>query len=258
MICRVGLAAVLALLAIPAVARGGQDQTVTPPPGPKSPPPDFFFGAPKASISLRGSVTFARAGGDWYDFVTDQLTVDRSDFRSGGIAGEVGVVLNPRLDLVLGGDFSATTANSEFRHYVDNNRLPINQETSLRQASVTAGVRLWLTSRGREISALAWIPSKVVPYVGGGGGGLWYEVRQEGDFVDFRTFNVFPALLLSTGWTGAGFVNGGADVHATSHLYYSFDARYLWAGAKLNEPWRSFDGIDLTGLRVSGGINVLF
>jgi hypothetical protein len=83
-------------------------------------------------------------------------------------------------------------------------------------------------------------------------------MKQTGDFVDFRTLNVFGNNFRSSGWGSAFYVNGGVDMHWIQHAYLSFDARYLWADATLDQPWRSFDPLDLTGLRVTGGISAFF
>jgi len=224
----------------------------------RNPAPDFLFGRPNTSIGVRGSYTFAHAGSDWYDFVTDQLTLNKGDFRSGGIVVDVGVNITPRLELLFGGDYASTTSDSEFRNFVDNNRLPINQATNLRQTTLTAGVRFALTDRGRELSSLAWVPRRFVPYVGAGGGALWYSVKQFGDFVDFQDFSIFTDTLESSGWAPAGYVNGGGDVHLHRHIYVTVDARYLWAAKQLEQPWTGFDKLDLAGLRFSTGINVIF
>jgi hypothetical protein len=230
----------------------------------RTPPPDFLFGRPKAALSVRGGLTFARAGSDWYDFVTDQLTLQKRDFRSGAIAADVGAAITPRLEVVVGVDYGSTTHGSEFRHFVDNNRLPINQTTELRHSTLTVGARFAVMPRGRELSSLAWIPRRFVPYVGAGGGGLWYRIQQYGDFVDFQDFSIYSDVLESSAWTLATYVNGGADVHLTRRLYITVDARYLWADAPLGDPqlrhnpWDGFEPLDLTGLRISTGLTVQF
>jgi hypothetical protein len=220
--------------------------------------PDFSFAAPGVSISIRGSWFVPRAGSDWYNFVTDQLTIDRADFRAAGIAGDVGLFATPRLDVVFSADYGSKTVGSEYRDFVDNNRLPINQTTRLRQVALTGGVKFALTNRGREVGSLAWVPYRFVPYVGGGGGVLWYEMLQFGDFVDFQDFSVFPDVFQAEGWAPTGYANGGVDVHVYRVLYLTVDARYQWASAELSGNWVGFEPLDLGGLRLSTGLSFVF
>lgn len=256
------------LLAILFTAMPAAAQAQAGPPGPsrpagpatlaQRPSPDFFFGRPRTTVALRGSWTVERADSDWFDLVTDQLTLDREDFRAAGVAGDVGVALMPRLDLVIGVDYANLNKRSEFRDFVDADQLPIEQTTELRHATLTGGLRFTLTERGRELSSLAWIPRRFVPYAGGGGGALWYRVQQFGDFVDFQDLSIFPAVLESSGWTPVAFLNAGVDVHLVKRLYVTVDGRYLWASPELSEPWRSFEPLDLAGLRLSTGVSFLF
>ncbi len=220
--------------------------------------PDFQFGAPSMSISIRGSWFVPRAQSDWYNFVTDQLTIDRADLSAAGIVGDVTLFATPRLDLVFSADYGSKTVGSEYRDFVDNNRLPINQSTRLRQATMTAGVKFAVTRRGRDVGSLAWVPYRFVPYVGGGGGVLWYEMSQYGDFVDFQDWSVFPDLFEAQGWAPTGYVNGGVDIHIYRPLYVTVDGRYQWAGAELSGNWVGFEPLDLGGLRLSTGLSFVF
>ena len=254
---RIGLATALVLLVAPLAALAGQDPAGVPS-SRLSPPPDFFVGKPRASLGVRGGITFANAASEWYHFVTNNLTLDRSDFRTANIGGEVVVMLPFPIDLVLGGDYGGTSKKSEFRDWVDNNRLPIEQTTKITQGTLTFGARYAFLGRGREVGSLAWVPRKFVPYVGVGFGGLLYRVKQQGDFVDFRTLAVFTDVLESSGWTTTTYANVGMDVHMTGHLYVTVDARYLWAEKGLKQPWRNFDELDLAGLKLTSGINLLF
>lgn len=255
------------LFALPILAPGAVEAQIAPAPESarsaqvgvvQRPRPDFFFGRPRTTVGIRGSWMLARADSDWFDFVTDELTLDREDFRAAGIAGEVGVALGRRLDLVIGADIVNTINESEFRDYVDVNLNAIEQTTELRYATLMGGLRFALTERGRELSSLAWVPHRLVPYAGGGGGALWYRVQQYGDFVDFQDLSIFSDLLESSGWTPAAYVNAGVDVHLVKLLYVTVDGRYLWASPELTEPWRSFEPLDLAGLRLSTGVSFLF
>ncbi len=119
------------------------------------------------------------------------MTVERSDFRAADIAGEVGIAIAPRFEVVMGADWSSKSVGSEYRDFVDNNRLPIEQTTTLRELNLGVNARYNLTRRSSPLSRLAWIQQKVVPYVGGGAGVMNYNLVQAGDFVDFVDFSVF-------------------------------------------------------------------
>jgi hypothetical protein len=242
----------------PAYAGEGEGDASAAPALQRQAAPDFLFGRPRASLGIRGSWTVARAGSDWYDFVSDTLTVERSDFRAAGVAGDVGVALTPRLDLVFGADYAGRTTPSEYRNFVDNDRLPILQATELRQASITGGVRFALASRGREVGSFAWIPHRWVPYVGGGAGVLYYQVRQSGDWVDIQDLSIFPDVFESNGWTPVAYLNGGLDLQLVRRLYLTFDARYQWAESELDGVWQGFEPLDLASVRLSTGINIVF
>jgi hypothetical protein len=224
------------------------------------PTPDFLFGEPRGSIGVRGSWVFARAGSDIFDFVRTHLTVDRGAFNAPGVAAALAFAVTPLVDLVGGFEFSQVSAPSEYRAFVDNNRRSIEQTTRLRTANVSGSVRLALVPRGIAVSRLAWIPRRVTPYVGAGGGMLWYEFTQTGDFIDVRSpsLAVFSDIITSKGWTPSAHALGGVDVRVHRRTFVTVEARYLWAAASLQRRFEGFDPIDLAGLRVSAGINVLF
>lgn len=252
------------LLARGAVAAAGPDDQNQPSTSASSqqprPAPDFFFGEPRGSLGIRGSWVFARAGSDLFDFIEKQLTIDDGDFNAPAFAVDVGVAVSPRVDALIGFEFSQVRTASEYRDFVDNNRRPITQETRLREANLSGSVRIALVPRGRSVSRLAWIPRTATPYAGAGGGLLWYRFQQRGDFVDVfdPRLRVFSDTLTSQGWTPSAHAFGGVDVKLYRRLFLTLEGRYLWASASLERSFEGFDPIDLAGFRLAAGINVLF
>jgi hypothetical protein len=222
------------------------------------PNPDFLFGRPKGSLGIRSGWAFARTGSDLFDFVESQLTIGRSDFNAPALAVDIGAVASSRVDVLFGFDYSRATINSEYRHLVDNNRLPIAQRTRMQQLNLSTSAKIALIPRGREVGRLAWIPRPVAPYVGAGAGFVRYTFEQSGDFVDVVDLSVFGATLRSSGWTPSLHVFAGADIKLRRRLFLTGEARYLWAKAPLGQDFTGFDRIDLSGARVTAGLNLLF
>ena len=261
----VSLVVSLSIVVLSTAAASAEDQDTVPGPPPvvdqSKGTPDFLFGSPHGSVGLRGSWVFARAGSDLFDFVEQTLTVDRKDFNAPAFAADLGITVTPRIDAVFGVDVSQASVGSEYRHFVDNNRDPITQETRLREVSLTGSIRVAIIPRGRAISRFAWIPSRMSPYVGAGGGAVWYQFTQSGDFVDAFApppQPIFSDAFTSQGWTPSAHAFGGVDIKLSRIWFLVVEGRYLWANAKLGRDFQNFDPIDLAGLRLSGGVNVLF
>lgn len=244
------------VVAAEASAQGRRDRPEPVPDGPAR--PDFLFSPPKVSVGFRGNWLFARAGSDWYSFVTDQLTINHKDFNAPGFAADVGISITPKAEAVIGVEFSNASTASEYRRFVDNNRLPIQQNTRLRTVNLTGSVKYSLMDRGFQVSRLAWVPRGWIPYVGAGGGVLRYDLEQFGDFIDFVDNSVFGSSFRSSGWAPLAQAFGGVDVRVMRRVYVTLDARYQWAAAGLGSTWIDFDPIDLAGFKLAAGASLVF
>lgn len=222
--------------------------------------PDFVFGRPGFSLGIRGLWRQARAESDLYDFVTQELTLEKSDFNAPGIAFDVGFALTSRLELLAGVDFSRSSARSQDREYpVDTEGIPIEQHTELSQFGATGSLAFALAPRGRSIGQYAWIPARVVPYVGVGGGLVRYEFVQFGDWVDFVDLAVFTETFATKGWGLGGHVLGGVDIRLARQVLLTAEVRRVWAQAEVfGSFFGEFDPIDLGGLHIGAGVRFVF
>jgi hypothetical protein len=216
----------------------------------------YLFGAPDVRLSLHAGYAHANAKSELFDFVIDNLTVERGAFSGPSIGGDLAIRLAPRLDLSFGADYSSAVKRSDDRRFIDNNNQKIEQTTSFRRAPLMANALVYLAPRGRSVGSLAWIPARVVPWIGAGGGTMWYRFQQQGSFVDYQTLNVFDATLQSSGWAPAFQGLGGVDVTLSPRVGFTADARYLWAKADLSSDFRNFDRIDLSGITGSIGFAI--
>ena len=237
--------------------------------GAPAPDPDFLFGRPRMSFGLRGLWHRARAGSDFYDFVNEELFVPRSpeddhdnpdhgllNFDAPGISFDFGYGVTSRLDVRVGVDYAASLNESELRNWIGEDGLPYTQSTELSQTDVRAELALALAPRGRSIGQYAWIPSRVVPYVGAGLSFVRHNLTQAGEFVD--EIGYFENAFTSTGWGTGVHLFGGADIRMTRHAFLNAEVRHVEASAGLGDDFAGFDPIDLGGLRISAGVRFVF
>jgi hypothetical protein len=236
--------AVLAVATVPASARA------------QSGGPGFLFQQPYGTFSLRTGWAVANAGSDLFAFTTEQLTLDRGDFSSMALDADLAMRVASRTRLVLSLSVAGTHKRSEFREYEDTDNLPIEQTTSFSRVPVIVGVRQYLTSPGRAIGRFAWIPAKIAPYVGAGGGLMYYRFHQSGDFVDYQTLDIFRSQLTSDGWTPVASMLAGLEYSLGARVALNVESRYLWSNADPSGDFVGFDRLDLSGVNTTVGLSV--
>ena len=237
--------------------------------GAPAPEPDFLFGRPRMSFGLRGLWHRARAGSDFYDFVNEELFVPRSpeddhdnpdhgllNFDAPGISFDFGYGVTSRLDVRVGVDYAESLNESELRNWIGEDGLPYTQSTELSQTDIRGELAFALAPRGRAVGQYAWIPSRVVPYVGAGLSFVRHDLRQAGEFVD--EIGYFEDAFTSTGWGTGVHLFGGADIRMTRHAFLNAEVRHVEAAAGLSDAFAGFDPIDLGGLRISAGVRFVF
>jgi hypothetical protein len=219
----------------------------------------YMFHAPDGRLTLRAGYDHANAHSDIFDQSVSLLTLKRGDFSGMTVGAEAAFSVGSRFDISADLSYSHKSKGSEYRNLIDNNNLPIEQNTSFDRVPLTVNARFYLVEPGRSIGKLAWIPSKVVPWVGGGAGYMYYKFHQTGDFVDYQNNNVFNTdsndRLHSEGWTGMYQAMGGADISLSPRVALRLDSRYVWAKAPLSSAFSGgYDKIDLSGVQGTLGL----
>jgi hypothetical protein len=238
--------ALLFALALPAAA-GAQDTGQ-----------GFLFGTPAGSFTLRGGWSGASARSDLFAFTTSNLTLRRGDFSSPELGADLAFRAADRTQIVLSADLSGVNRASEFRNYIDDKNQPIEQRTTFRRVPVTLSAKQYLTAPGRAIGRFSWIPSRAAAYVGLGGGIQYYQFEQDGDFIDFDTYDVFHDHYKSEGWAPIGHVLAGFDYTLSPRFALTTEGRYARSSARLSRDFSGFERLDLSGYSTTVGLTVRF
>ena len=224
----------------------------------------FLLGMPRVSLTVRGGYHMPRAGSgngtqSLWDLTREELTVESGDLAGMSLGGEVGIRTTPRLDLTVAVGYNASETRSEFRDWVDNDDLPIEQTTSFTTVPVTVGVKAYLWERGRSVGQFAWIPRTWNLYAGVAGGFVSYRFQQWGDFVDYETLDIFNDKFYATERGATVHFTGGMDVTVNGRLVFTGEARYGIASAPIDSPdFTGFPDLDLNGLQITAGIGIRY
>jgi len=218
----------------------------------------FLFKTPHGSFAVRGGYSYAFAGSDIFSFTKRELTLNGGDFNAFTFGADLAIRLSPRFDAVVGSAYAGTNTPSEFREFLDQNNAPIQQTTTFQRVPITASLRFYLMPRGRAIGRFAWVPAAFTPYVDVGGGAMWCRFRQQGDFVDQSTMNVFTDTFSSSGFTPEAHATVGTEFSLGPRFALTGEARYTWAKAQPGSDFAGFDKIDLSGIAATAGLAVRF
>lgn len=233
----------LALAALPAAARA-QD--------------GYTFDKPTVTFSFRAGLASPSASDDLFSFFTRELTLERGDFRTVGVAGDATFFVEPRFAITVGIGHDRSENRSEFRDWVDQDDRPIEQTTQLNRVPITLSARYYLGATGRSLGRHVWVPASITPYVTAGGGWMVYKLVQRGEFVDFNTLDVFTREFRSSGG-GMTFHGGaGAEWWLVPQVSLNAEARYAWAKATLDRDFADFGDINLRGLQLNAGLGIRF
>ncbi|MBL8959578.1 MAG: hypothetical protein JNJ98_06990 [Gemmatimonadetes bacterium] len=218
----------------------------------------FMFRVPTWRLTVETGFAKPRARSDIFDFITSELTLGRGDFASPHIAAALAVRVAPRVEIGFSSGYAGISAESESRKFEGEDDLPILQTTELHRVPLLATARFSLLSPGRSVGRFAWIPRRVVPFVGGGGGAIWYKLRQAGEFVDNESLDIFEDQFESSAWSVGATAFGGTDVSLGARYGLTAEGRYLWAKAPMRQDFSTFNKIDLSGYDASIGLYFRF
>jgi len=218
----------------------------------------FLFRKPAGSMRIWTGYDRDFANSPIFKFVTDTFTLSKSSFGAFAIGADVTAWVAPRMELMFSGSWAGSKAGSEYRNWTDNSGQPIRQTTSLERVPLTASLKVYLVDPGQAIGHFAWVPTRLAPFVGVGGGLMWYRFQQYGDFINYADSTISNDQLASDRWTGTLHAFAGLDVALGPRYILTGRAQYTWAKSELGSDFVGPNSVDLSGLAITVGAGVRF
>ena len=188
------------------------------------------------------------ASSQYWDDTFEVFTGSPSDFEDFVIGADYLWRTSRHGGLLFGGSIYEGRATQAYIDWVDAEGRDIAHTTTLELMDFTAA---YVLRFGR---------GSVQPYLGGGGGLLWWRLREEGSLIDFvdPEYPIIYASYRADGTTWELFALAGIDFRLSRSWSFFFEGRYRWAEDELNKDFSGFGTIDLSGAQLAGGFSFNF
>lgn len=218
----------------------------------------FFFLAVETA-QARGALVFkfgwfSPAGESqlWEDNLeTFDFQLDDFNYVMGGV--ELGIELKELLDVTIGFDGYSRRVSSQYRDFVREDGTEIEQDFQLKIFPITGGFRFLPLGKFH----------KFIPYVAAGGALYYFDYQEEGEFIDFGTFDVFSDTFRDSGLTLGGYAGAGLEFLLSEGIdegqgWFVFaEFRRHWVGVELAGDFKG-DQLDLGGYQWGFGVSLRF
>jgi len=183
----------------------------------------------------------------WDDYFID-FTGSPSDFQDLVFGTDYLWRTSGNGGLLFGASYYEGKSTLAYQDWVDADGQDISHTSSLRLSDLTAAY------------VLRFGASSLRPYLGGGGGLLWWQFREEGYFIDFTDdeLPIFFGNYRADGLTWELFALVGLDFRLSHNWSFFFEGRYRWSEDEMGGDFSGFGTIDLSGGQMVGGFSYNF
>ena len=188
------------------------------------------------------------------------FTQDTSDYGSVVFGGAFASHLSRHWDFQVTGEYYDTwDFESAYQDFSFTNGDEIEHDTRFIEAPLDFSMKLLPFGRAdfrgsKRIKVLR----PIIPYLGGGGGAVYWDYREQGDFVDAS--NPLDPVLFHGDFHGRGVAwswhaLAGIEVQFNQPFAMFFEGRYRWASDSLGSDFPGFDDFDLSGGSIRMGFS---
>jgi hypothetical protein len=200
------------------------------------------------TIKLRAGIFQPNGDSQYWDQREFDFTGDEDDFEDTIFGVDYIHMFSERFGVLVSGSYWEGGNTAAFLDFEDDLGNDIEHDTTLEITSFDLGLVYHFLRRDAAVS----------PYVGGGIGFYGYDLEESGDFIDFSNFEIFTGTFDASGSTVGGFFLAGLEVPLGEQFAIFGEARWDWASDELEDDFREFGDIDLSGGQLVGGIAFRF
>lgn len=196
------------------------------------------------SLRFRLGLVQPEGSSEAWDSLYEGFTGSPEDLEDLSIATDFRWMISRSSGLQFGFSYFDGDGSVEYTDWVAGDGTAIRHQKSLALWDLTA---LWVFRFGAG--------ERVSPYLGVGGGFLWYELEEAGDFIDFGSED----LPIVNTWYGAEGTTyellgvAGVDVHLSPWWSFLAEGRWREAEDDVGDDYAGYGTLDLSGWEFSAG-----
>lgn len=200
------------------------------------------------SIRLKLGKSSPSQESDLWDINRQNLYLEKKDFEGSYLSLEWEVFVERNLSFSLEVGTYSRELTTSYRDWEYEDGSPIYQDLSLSIVPIEASLKIYPGGAHRPIA----------PYFGGGLGIYFWRYVQEGDFIDFTTWDVFSGSYeTNTSGIGAN-IRGGISWRINRSIGFFGEAKYTFLKDDLSSDFQGFEKFDLSGLHLLVGISIWY
>lgn len=241
----------------------------------------LLAGAASANIAtMRMNYFVPRLIGDFWSTEFTNMTLNKTNFQNASFGIQYEVFLSRDFSFILGLDIFKKSKGGYYKDWVgytfEDGDFAFPYPEFRGDFDLSHSVTL---SAAPLQASLKWTPigrrGSVIPYVGGGVNAMFWNVKMQGDLIDFSdeyvyeddygTVPIYPIYgvdaresdglgRVSFGWQAFG----GLMIPIGNRMTLDVGGQYLSCPAEFTNAFKDFQPIDLGGFQISVGINYWF
>lgn len=199
------------------------------------------------AFRLRLGSFLPEGSSEYWEDKEDEFTGDVGDLENVSFGADYLLSLSPRVSLQFGGSVYEGDTTQAYLDFVDNFGDEIRHDTTLSIASANLGVVLNLTGPD----------SPIIPYIGAGAGAYFWQLEEDGDFIDFGTVDdeIFSATLQSEGVAFGYYGLVGLEAPLSPRFSLFAEGRWTQAEDELSDDLEGLGDVDLSGREFAVGLS---
>lgn len=200
------------------------------------------------SFAFRIGQFAPKGSSDLWEENVATFNVEVKDFNYIFGGGEFTFELNEFADFAMGVDIYSRRVSTHYREFVRDDGTEVRQDVKLSVIPVTAGLRFLPIGKFHV----------VYPYVAGGFGLYAYEYVEDGEFIDFATWDIFGARFRDSGVGFGGYAAAGLEVRVSHGFAVFGEFRRHWVWAEHGGDFRDYGDFDLDARQIAFGFMFRF